>query len=152
MKMAADKPWRDEELMRELYHGKRMTQREIAEHFDNDITPGGIGYCLGELGIEKRSRSESAKVRWQKFHLRPYTDSTLGYETIEHEYDDVEWSFYIHRLLAVAKFGFDEVRDKVVHHKSEVEWDNRWSNIELMTRAEHASHHHHEKAVAENSL
>jgi hypothetical protein len=47
----------------------------------------------------------------------------------------------IHRLLAVAKFGFDSIKGKIVHHKSHIPWDNRPKNIELMTKSEHQSYH-----------
>lgn len=61
-----EKPWRDEDLMRELYHDKLMSQDEIAAHFDGKITQAGVGYCLDQLGIEKRDRSEAAKAKWAK--------------------------------------------------------------------------------------
>lgn len=140
------KPWRDEELLRELYHEKRMSQREISDHFNGDITPGGIGYVLDDLGIEKRSRSEAAVVRWEGVHIKPYTDKYHSYEVIR-SVRHGEHRVLHHRLLAVAKYGFDEVKGMVVHHKSGVEWDNRWSNIELMTPSEHAKHHHREDNI-----
>ena len=143
--MADDKPWRDEELMRELYHGKRMTQREIADHFDNEITQAGIGYCLDELGIEKRSRAESAKIRHQKEVIKPYTDRVLGYEKVDHTHDGDRWQVFLHRLLAVHKYGLEEIKGKVVHHKNNIPWDNRPENLGLMTVAEHAAHHHQEE-------
>lgn len=78
----AEKPWRDEELMRELYHDRRMSQQDIAEHFDNRITQAGVGYCLDQLGIEKRDRSEAAKLRCQK--------NTMTQEKIEQLHSFVE--------------------------------------------------------------
>lgn len=136
-----EKPWRDKELMRELYHDKRMSQREISDYFDNEITPGGVGYCLDELGIEKRSRSEAAHIRWLKEHLVMYTHRE-GYELITPRDMDDRLTVLMHRLLAVHKYGFDEVKGKVVHHKNHIPWDNRPENLELMTAAEHAQHHH----------
>lgn len=50
-------------------------------------------------------------------------------------------SVYVHRLLAVAKYGFSDVADRVVHHKNTVPWDNRPDNIEVMTQSDHASQH-----------
>ena len=47
----------------------------------------------------------------------------------------------VHRLLAVAECGYDEVCDNVVHHKNGVKWDNRPSNIEVMGRSEHSKLH-----------
>lgn len=138
--MTNDKPWRDEELMRKLYHEKRMSQREIADHFDNEITPGGIGYCLDELGIEKRSRAEAARIRWLK-ELPSIHSDVNGYEFYRTERDGDERKVLIHRLLAVAEYGLDAVKGKDVHHKNNIPWDNRLSNLELMTRPEHVKHH-----------
>lgn len=47
----------------------------------------------------------------------------------------------VHRLMMVAEEGFDALEDKVVHHKNHIPWDNRTENLELMSRAEHSSHH-----------
>lgn len=47
----------------------------------------------------------------------------------------------VHRLLAVAEYGYDEVCDNVVHHKNGIKWDNRPDNIEVMGRSEHAKLH-----------
>lgn len=143
--MSDDKPWRDEELMRKLYHEKQMSQQEIADHFDHEITQGGVGYCLDELGIEKRSRSEAACLRWRKQLPRLYTHIS-GYEKWSDQSRDKYTAVLHHRLLAAAIYGVDEVDGKVVHHKNEIRWDNRPDNIELMTPAEHAEHHHRETA------
>jgi hypothetical protein len=50
-------------------------------------------------------------------------------------------SLPVHRLLAVAEYGTEAVKDKVVHHKNNIPFDNRLSNIELMDSSEHARHH-----------
>ena len=137
-----EKPWQDEDTLRELYHEKRMSQQEISDHFDNDITQAGIGYWLDKLGIEKRTRSESAKIRWLNEQPCFRTDDN-GYELVETWLGEDLSKVLLHRLLAVHKYGYDEVCGKVVHHKNDVPWDNRPDNIELMTAAEHATHHHH---------
>lgn len=145
--MTDDKPWRDEELMRKLYHEKRMSQREISDHFDNEVTPGGIGYCLDELGIEKRSRGEAAKIRWLKHPPNIHLDAG-GYEYCKTETDGEEYHVLLHRLLAVSEFGFDAVTGKDVHHNAPeadrswgIPWDNRPDVIELLTEEEHTQIH-----------
>lgn len=50
-------------------------------------------------------------------------------------------SVMVHRLQAVAEWGFDRVADKVVHHKNGVPWDNRIENLQLMDRGEHSRLH-----------
>ena len=139
--MADDKPWRDEELMRELYHGKRMSQQDIADYFDNEITQAGVGYCLDELGIEKRSRSESAKVRCLKTPLKMRTHIPYGYEYVSDRSNDDRDRVYLHRLLAVHKYGMDAVAGMDVHHEINIPWLNTPDNISLKTRSEHAAHH-----------
>jgi hypothetical protein len=50
-------------------------------------------------------------------------------------------SVKVHRLLAVAKFGIDEVKNEVVHHENAIRWDNRPDNIEVMDTSEHSELH-----------
>lgn len=146
--MTDDKPWQDRETLRELYVDKRMSTIEIGDHFDNDITDAGIGYWIDKHGIEKRSRSEAAQIRRQKEPIKPYTDPTHGYEILRNEYDGIDEKVTVHRLLAVAEFGIDTVKDMDVHHNAPevdrswgVPWDNRPDAIELMTSAEHTRTH-----------
>lgn len=48
---------------------------------------------------------------------------------------------YVHRLLAVAEYGFDAVCDNVVHHINGLPYDNRHSNIAVMTQSDHVTQH-----------
>lgn len=49
---------------------------------------------------------------------------------------------YVHRLLAIAKYGPDIVKDKHVHHKNGIRWDNRPENIGLLDPSEHSKLHY----------
>lgn len=75
--LRAERPWLDEEVLRELYEEKRMSSIEIAQHFGN-ITDVGVRYWLDRHGIERRDHSEAAKARWEKLrspeHLRRLAD------------------------------------------------------------------------------
>jgi len=64
-----------------------------------------------------------------------------GYEAWSHVAGD-KHSVFVHRLLAVAEYGFDAVVGKEVHHKNSIRWDNRPGNIELLSKAEHTKRHH----------
>jgi len=64
-----------------------------------------------------------------------------GYEVISTKVNGVQKSVRLHRLVAVAEYGYDAVVDKSVHHESNIPWDNRPENLEPMTRAEHRSLH-----------
>jgi len=55
----------------------------------------------------------------------------------------------IHRLLAVATYGYDEVVGKEVHHKNEIKWDNRPENIVPVTSEEHRRMHFEGKSNEE---
>lgn len=55
----------------------------------------------------------------------------------------VESYVYVHRLLAVAEYGFDALEGMHVHHRNHIRWDNRPENIELREPAEHGCYHLH---------
>lgn len=40
-------------------------------------------------------------------------------------------SVYIHRLAAVAWFGFEAVKDNRVYHKNRIRWDTREDNLSV---------------------
>ena len=124
-----DAPWKDEEKLREMYHGQEMTTPEIAEQFD--CTDTTIQNQLEENGIEKRNpgarRKESISL----------VESKKGYESWKHRGGTV----FVHRLAAIAWFGLDSVMNQVCHHKNGIRWDNREDNIELMSRADHTKEH-----------
>lgn len=54
----------------------------------------------------------------------------------------------VHRLVAVAEYGFDAVCGKVVHHESEIPWDNRPGNLRLMEDTDHAQLHDNQRDKA----
>ncbi|RBI58323.1 hypothetical protein DMJ13_27385 [halophilic archaeon] len=49
----------------------------------------------------------------------------------------------IHRLVAVAEYGFDAVSGKHIHHKTGIPWDNRPENLSPETQSEHMREHWH---------
>lgn len=49
--------------------------------------------------------------------------------------------FRVHRLIAVAELGYEAVAGNDIHHVSQHGLDNRPSNLEAMTRSEHATTH-----------
>jgi hypothetical protein len=125
-------PWRDADTLRELYHEKGMSSREVAE----------------ELGCGKK-----AVLRWLDKHNiekekpkseRPPTFQTRpdGAVQIKSQHNNVQYALLHHRLLAVSEWGFDAVSDSVVHHKNRVRWDNRIENLKLLdSQSDHAKLH-----------
>jgi len=143
-----EKPWLNERLLRELYQAKGLTTREIADRFD--CSNGTVSRWLDNHGIETRENwvagVEAAKEANRK---QSVTLRTLGsgYEF----WSSKEWTadgservnriIYVHRLLAVAEYGFEAVAGSDVHHENGVPWDNRAENIEVLSKGEHGRLH-----------
>ena len=61
-----------------------------------------------------------------------------GYERWRHWHQGQrDAPVYVHRLLAVAEYGFDAVKNKEVHHKNGIPWDNRPENIKVVGIKQH---------------
>lgn len=103
-----------------------------------------------DSGLDKptdRSNSQS-----NKYTIKPATPQATRYATYRTNSKGYDvWSdntgdgsadrVRVHRLVAVAKFGFEEVADNHVHHKNKCTWDNRPENLELMSPGDHMRHH-----------
>jgi hypothetical protein len=74
-------------------------------------------------------------------HLPWYHENADGY--MEWVTDDQGTTYRVreHRLLAVAKFGFEAVVDMDVHHIDGHKFHNTLANIELLTKSEHGTRH-----------
>lgn len=129
-----DKAW-----LTKQYVEKERHTTDIAEEIG--CTHVIVCKWLRKYGVKIRSRTERQKK------LHPNFDTTpKGYERVtspkppgvDGSIDELK----LHRLVAVAKYGFDEVAGDVVHHKNGIPWDNRLENLELMSNSEHASLHH----------
>lgn len=127
-------PWDDASLLEEMYHGNGLSLREIADRLGCDHTT--IHRRMVEFGIERR-RGGGAP---EKLPYAPYKTRRNG---IAYEYWQTKHTqFPVHRLLAVAIYGFDEVGGKIVHHKDPIPWLNVPDNIGLFeSHEEHRAHH-----------
>lgn len=126
-----DKPWHDEDTLRELYKEKRLSKHDIADRFGVGVRT--ITIWMKKHNIESRGQYEEIRKRPASHYWRN------GYELSSSGFDDND--VYIHRLIAVAEHGVDKVKNMHVHHKNEIKWDNRPKNLQLMTPSEHMSHH-----------
>ena len=134
-------PWRDADLMKRLYVDERLSTTQIGKKFD--CTSKTVSKWLDRHGIDARSKKESNLIRDLGDPV-PYQVAGNYYPAWRHTYDGDVSVVAIHRLLAVAEFGYDAVVDKHVHHKNSIRWDNRTENIGLLTPSEHARSHYDE--------
>lgn len=127
-----EKEWLDQK-----YRHEKLTIAEMAN--EADVTGRTIRDNMAGHGLELRpSYVESALQNPGACFVHA---GDRGYELIEHRIDGEVPKVRLHRLLAVAEFGFGEVVDKDVHHRNGIPWANWPGNIELMGHAEHTAHH-----------
>jgi transposase len=88
---------------------------------------------------ERQDNSGRDNPYWNEYAC--FSVDTSGYETWQHRYQNERHTVMVHRLLAVAMYGFEEIKGKEIHHKSNVPWDNRPENIELLSSSEHSKLH-----------
>lgn len=136
-----DRPWQNSDVLRELYHEKRLSQPQIAEKLG--CSRWTVRKWMDKHDIEVRDSLEGRYTRIQKQPDISFGTMAGGYEQVRQEYKGERYRAYIHRLLAVCEYGFDEIDGKHVHHKNHIPWDNRASNIELKNPGEHQTEHLH---------
>lgn len=134
-----DAPWRDESRLRELYVEREWSTLKIADEWG--CSKQTVNRWLDVYEIDRRNPTEAKRLYHGSDPVNFYTDS-LGYERWGDSHGNGEKTqVSVHRLLAVAEFGFDAVRDKNVHHTLDIPWSNWGDVIELLTDAEHAALH-----------
>lgn len=130
--------WEDPERLRELYINQKLPTRKVAEEFG--VSRSTIIRELDKHSIPIRDRSEAHQLAmWSG--PATYTSDMRGYQEWRTTIDRETKHAYVHRLLAVAEYGFDAVESMEVHHKNGIKWDNRPDNIELMDPTDHRQTH-----------
>jgi len=118
------------------------------KYIDERLSIGPIADICGVSG--------STIWRWLKIHDIPirgkghpkgrenpqwqeYACSTIssGYRVWLNRYHGEQDTVKVHRLAAVAWFGLDAVKGKVIHHKNGFKLDNRESNLEPTNPVNH---------------
>lgn len=130
----AEKPWRDSDLLKQLYWEKGMSMADIAGEMDCSNTT--VYRWVNKLDIDTR------KPPSEKPPAHYFSD---GYEMVSTRVNQRQYNVRIHRLIAVAEHGFDAIKGKDVHHKNRVKWDNRPENLQLKTNEQHTQDHHDER-------
>jgi len=124
-------------VLKEHFYTKEMNQQQIAEKFD--VSHQTISRWMNEHGINPGQDSSHFQ---RKEHTTFLTDAE-GYERAD-SYDPGAGSkeyVKIHRLVAVAEYGFDTVCGGVVHHLNGIPFDNRPVNLEVFSNPEHMEMH-----------
>ena len=128
------------EELRRLYHDEELSQPKVADQMDVDPVTVSVWVNKYDLTL---SWDEIYRRRGDA--MRSDTPTLFTSEGYEHIFYTPEYNetcmFRLHRLLAVAEWGFDAVKDMAVHHKNDIPWDNRPKNLELMTPSEHMRYH-----------
>lgn len=122
------------ETVRRMYWEDGLSQREIGEKLG--CSRSLVGRFMRRNGIPRRSPSAAISLGWDGDVF--YYKKTDGREVICSPDGN---HFLHHRLLAIAHHGFNAVKDKHVHHKNGVPWDNRPDNLQLVNPAEHIRIH-----------
>lgn len=123
------------DFIRQLYEKEKMTQKEIGERLG--VPASNISKVMVDSDIETRQRGDLS-------HPSIYF-SQDGYLTCRHRlggHDRERVAFRIHRLVAVAEYGFDAVAGQEIHHKNNHKADNRRENLEPINASEHVELHH----------
>lgn len=129
------KVWEDEELMRTLIEDKGFSTIKVSEMFN--CGQSSIARAKVEFKLD-------GKPDPRKKPPHHYWDSR-GYETVCYDNGAEKGQFYIHRLIAIAEYGIEAVKENDVHHINGVKWDNRPSNIEVISPQEHGKIHREEQ-------
>lgn len=135
------KRYKDGKLLHEMYVEQEMSTIDIADELD--CAPNTVRKYLKENGIEIRSRSAAVKLgHGHRPNEVPFGTHENGPEVWWPSHTDADAKHvYVHRLVAVAEYGFGEVADSHIHHKNEIRWDNRPGNLVPMEPGDHSSHH-----------
>jgi len=118
--------YRREDVLRRLWCDRRLTQEEIAERLHTSERT--VREWISHHGIE---RTEHLQTKWVN-----------GYHVLRHKDGKANRKVRLHRLVAVAEYGFDAVKDMDVHHLNGIRWDNRPCNLELLEPEKHGEINH----------
>lgn len=125
--------WQDPEVLERLYWGEGMSLEEVADRLGCHFTT--VNKWLNRHDIPKRTANQDKPPS-----LTHISSGDRYYEGFAvRDPDGSQVRVYHHRLLAVAEYGFDGVADKHIHHRNNIPWDNRPSNIEPLSPSSHQS-------------
>ena len=132
----------DSEWVKQEYVDNQRDSYDIADEIG--CTNETVLNAVKHHGFEPHSKGHHRRS------IHPTFDRHRGYEraTAHYVYEGelISRSVRIHRLVAVAEYGYDAVVGKHIHHKNGIRWDNRPENLQPLTNSEHISLHHQQRA------
>jgi hypothetical protein len=146
-------PWRDEEILEELYHGWGLTLEQCANKLG--CSRDTVRYQMRKHGLERRDREDTDgwKTRVER---ATFAHDGGGHEQwVASDGDGSTKTVHISQLTAIAH-GADPhtvFSDKIhVHHRNSHPFDNRHTNLEVVTVSEHRQIHSDENWVEDSGL
>jgi hypothetical protein len=133
-----DAEYKDPDILEKLYQNEGLSTHAIAEKFG--VSSGTIHHALVSMGIDTRSRSEANS---EGPGVAYHTQKESGYPAVSARGSDRTVQVRVHQLVAIAD-GADP-QDVFsngsyhVHHKNGCAFNNRPSNLEILTAEEHAA-------------
>lgn len=128
----------DEEWLRAKYYGEYWSVGDMAE--EAGVPSSSITYQMDKYDMDRRPGFVTHVMKNPGAGFVHANND--GYEIVKHSVDDHTYSYFIHRLVAIAEWGYDEVDGKQVHHKNSIPWDNRGDNLQLIdSHSEHMKLH-----------
>lgn len=121
-----------EKNLKFLYVEQKMTVGQIAEFLD-----------CGKDSVDRWRERHGFEARRGRVERCTYLCNGDGYPAAcsYNSKDDRPEVVLIHRLVAVAEFGFEAVSGNVIHHKNNISFDNRPDNLAPMKSGEHTKYH-----------
>jgi len=137
--VSTSRPWRDAETVRRLYHVEGLSQEDIADRLG--CAQRTVSAWMERHGIDTDERAwkrggDARRVERAHFYTRPD-----GYEHWTTRVGGRTEAVTVHRLTAVAEYGFDTVADRVVHHINHIPFDNRPENLQVLDDKVHKEGH-----------
>ena len=129
-------PYKDEQLLYDLYVRKDLSQSEIADHFD--ISQNTVSYWIRKYDIEKPQ-----KTFYRNIQINEAEDKKSGRIYLQPT-EGKEPSLSISQITALEDFQWERIWDEtnVVHHLMNCKWPvDLAENLAVWKRSTHTKRH-----------